>query len=604
MITTERIHAMYRERRDAAGPIWGRLDEIRQAYNGDLVVAVPGLGAGERPAVANLIQSGIDQTGRRIASVMPEVMFPPARATKIAQSAATLKRDVVKGWWHGQDMPKKLGRRARHLIAYAGAPVSVVPGPDGQPMWLLRDPLNTWPDVCPDPDDIVPPNVVFSYKRNRSYLERMFPDQYSLLAKNPNTVTFLCLEYLDKDERVVMCVGDTPTTAGYLDPNTSGGSQLVELVRIPNLTGRALTVVPVRPTLDRAIGQFDGAVGLYQMQAQLMALYILAVQRGTFGETWVYSEDPNRPAQVITNADARSGVVGNIRGGKIINFQPSVGALTPQAINQLEASERMDGAIPAEYGGFGATNVRTGKRGAQVMGATIDYVVQEAQLVLAESLQEENKAAFAVAKAYGKTATFSLYVPRRGEITYVPAKDLDNDVHEVSYAYAGADADALAISLLQKVGAGILSTETAMEIDPTVPDVEAEKQRILIDGLQKAELSGVQADFANPQGPFTPVQRARIMDLVRQGKSLSDAVVAVDQEAQAAQAAAQQGQLPDEQMQPGTAMPGAPGTAQAGAPIPEQGAGPRNLADLMTLTRRPQQRIAQEAMPTAAPVAP
>jgi hypothetical protein len=53
-----------------------------------------------QPAVANLILSGIDQTAARIASVTPQVWFPPTRPGKdISEQRAENRRKAVMGWW-------------------------------------------------------------------------------------------------------------------------------------------------------------------------------------------------------------------------------------------------------------------------------------------------------------------------------------------------------------------------------------------------------------------------------------------------------------------------------------------------------------------------
>lgn len=597
----ERIHSLFRERRDAFGPMWARLDEVRRAYNGDLVVALPGLSQDERPAIANLVKSGIDQTGRRISSVIPEPCFPAKSASDRSDRAAALKGNIVKGWWHANKMPSKLARRARWLIAYSAAPVSVVPDHDGNPLWVLRDPLNTWPAPRLDPDDMVPPDCIFSYKRSRSWLERAYPDQYRILRKHESTATFTMLEYLDQRQRVVMCVGDESPATG-MDIAYSGASEYVTLIDVENKAGVPLTVCPGRPTLDSPQGQFDGMIGIQQMQSQLMALHILAVQRGVFGETWVYSSDPQRPARIINNADARSGKVGNIVGGQLVNIQPQPGVLTAPTLDRMEYAERADGSVPAEFGGFSTSNIRTGRRGSQVLEASVDYIVQEAQTVFEQSLEAEDAIAMQIAKKYQGSRSISLYVPNKGEIQFTPSKDLDSDVHQVKYAYAGADADTLVIAALQRVGAGIMSKRQAMQMDPMTPDVEAAMDEIVAEQVEQAVLTGFQTQLASPTSPYTPLQGARIAMLVRENKkSLGEAIEQVHQEAAAEQAAAAQGQLDAQGQQPGLSAPGAPGTPDAFSPIQDPGAGPGNLSQLMTQIRRPQMMLPQESQPVGAP---
>lgn len=596
----EEIAALYVERRNSRGPEMARLAEMARTYNGDLVVALPELRDGERPAVANLAQSAVDQTGRRIASVLPLPGFAPRRAGKAESERAHLKTNVVKAWWHENTMPRKIGRRGRWLLAYGTAPVCVVPSLDKDrqpfPKWRVYSPLDTYAAPTGDPDDFVPPDVIFAYQRGTKQLERDYPEAMSRLARYDKTTSLRVLEFIDDTERVLMVCGDAaPAYGSYEGDGFRRGMPYVELYRITNLAGRPLCVIPTRPTLEDVRGQYDGMVGLYQMQAELMALQIHAVRRGVFSELWVYGNDPNRPPKIVRHADPYKGVTGIVERGQIAQVNPAVGQWGSSTIDRLAEAARIDGAYPSEFGGVSGSNIRTGRRGAQVMGATVDFIIQEAQQTFEASLVEEDQIAAAIMRAHAPRVQVSMYAPRIGEVVYTPETDLEHFEHEVSYDYAGADAESLSIGILQRVGAETLSPESAMEMDPLVKDVEREKQRLTAAGLNRAFLQKIEADFANPQGPFTPAQAAKVMRLVLEGdKTLYEAVDQVQQEAQAAQAAAAQGQMTSEQMQPGLAPAGAPGTPQQAAPIGPVAGGTNNLADLLSSLRRPQMPIRGE----------
>lgn len=584
------------ERKQARGPVHARQSEMKAAYNGDLVLAVPELRADEKPAVANLIQSTIDQTARRVASVLPANKFPPRRAGKAEEARAAKKGHIVDGWHHDAKMPRKLGRRSRWLLAYGEAPVAVVPALDKDrqpyPKWLVFDPLDTYPAPAADQDEFVPPDCIFSYHRSVRSLEVDYPHALNRLGRFEHTTKLRILEYIDADERVLMVVGDEPPAyrAGYLDQETGwrSGERYVELYRVVNLAGRPLVVIPSRTTLNRTLGQYDGMIGLYQMQAELQALQIHAVRRGVFAETWVYGTDPNRAPKIVKHANPYTGQAGEIRNGQIVQFNPAPGAYGSQMVDRLQGESRIDGSAPAEFGGLSATNIRTGRRGAQVMGATIDFIVQEAQQTFEHSLVEENQIAMAIMRAAAPSRSISMYSPKVGEITYTPDIDLDSDVHEVSYSFAGADAENLSIAGLQRVGAETLSHESFMEIDPFVKNVEQERDRITVEKLETGFLAGLQQQFADPQSPFTPAQQARILTLVKSNRmSAHDAVTTVQEEAQAAQAAAAQGEMSPEEMAPGLAPAGAPGTLDPEQTATIQGPTPgsENLTDVLANLR-------------------
>jgi len=78
-----------------------------------------------------------------------------------------------------------------------------------------------------------------------------------------------------------------------------------------------------------------------------------------------------------------------------------------------------------------------------------------------------------------------------------------------------------------------------MELDPTIDDPAREKHRIIMDGLEKALLAGVEQQLT--QGQMDPVLVAKIATkLTDPEMSLADAITAAHEEAQKEQAAQQQ----------------------------------------------------------------
>jgi hypothetical protein len=334
-----------------------------------------------------------------------------------------------------------------------------------------------------------------------------------------------------------------------------------------------------------------------------MALYLIAQEKAIFPETWVVSPPGAPAARIDVVADPREGIVGEVTGGSITKIDMSPNPLTANLMDRLEYVERVSGAIPAEFSGLSSSNVRTGRRGDSIMSAAIDYRLQEAQTIFAESLEEENRIAIAIAKAYAGSRTFSMYVPLRGVQKYVPSVDLADDQHTVTYAYAGADANALTVALGQKLGLEVISRETAMSLDPLVEDVEGEKDRIVADALERAFLQSIQVQASQPQGPYQPRDMARIVQLVREDRmSLAEAVQTVDDEIKErqARAAANQPANPLEQM-PGLGVPGAPGTPGPPPSINDIGSGIGNLSEMLTQLRRGQMPLPVERRPLAEP---
>lgn len=255
----------------------------------------------------------------------------------------------------------------------------------------------------------------------------------------------------------------------------------------------------------------------------------------------------------------------------------------------------------AYFTGNSPTNVRTGKRGDAVMGALVDFPVQEAQEVLAASMQEENRIAVATMKAFFGDQTKSIYVNWKGasgHIEYTPNDVFVTDNNIVTFPHGGADANALVISGGQRVGQGTLSKRSFMELDPLVSDPEQEHDRIVAEGLELAFLSSLQQAAAQPDGIPLP-DLARIAELVLQDKKeLYEAVQTVHEEAQQRQAPDVNPVSPGApEAQPGITPPGA--GAEAGTAIPQVAPSLDHLSQLMQSLRGPMRGIPPAGRPTA-----
>lgn len=599
--TPEEIANLANHRKSTCGTEQSRMDEIRRLYNGEMEVNLPELQENEKAVAANLAQLGIDQMAMRVASVTPAVSFPIARIdSSTAKNAARLKRDIIlHDWWANSRVTTHvMPRRARWFFSFAVAPVLIRPGMDGRPMWYDRHPIGTYTSPMAKIGDIVPNDAVFVFKRPGAELMREYPSQMHRICGNGALLDrYDIVEYVDADQ--ITCIVMGQESSSYMQAN---GTPYEVLHSMPNRAERPLVVTPGRITLDRPLGQFDGLIGSYQLQARLMALYTIAQERAIFPETWLVSQPGMPRAEVLVAADPKEGIVGEVVGGNLQKIDMSPSPITANLIDRLEYIERASGAVPAEFSGHSSSNVRTGRRGDAVMSAAVDYRLQEAQTIFESSLEEENKIAIAVAKAYAGGRKFSFYAPGRGKLTY-SAKDFDDDTNEVRYAYAGADANSLTIAVGQKLGLETLSRETAMELDPLVRDVETEKDRIVAESVQRAFLSSIQTLAADPNAPWQPADFARFGSLVETNrKNIYEAAEQVNKEVQERQAAQAAGQMQGAEAMPGLAQPGAPG-----APVPPEAVGDigpsvGNLSEMLTQLRRPQMRIAGEGAPIGQPV--
>ena len=585
MKTVDEILALYTVRSRANDGAKQKMRTLRDYYNGDVIVPLPELNSDEQSAVANLLSQGLDQTAMRIASTAPDIYCPPTDPSKKkSRDNASIRRRALFGWWEHSRMDLQLAKRARQLIGYATTCTQLRFNMEtGAPEWHLRDPLTAYPATMMGVDDMRPRDVIFAYERPLGWLRQMYPEAARKfsgdgLASDDQGIELL--EYVDEEETVL--IGSrSPLNSGMYSPipQKESKSVVVELERTPNPLGQTPVVCAQRISLDNAQGQFDGIIGMYQMQARLMALEVIAVQKGVFPDTWLVGRQGETP-QIVNPADGLTGEVGVVRGGDLRDIQTQPGYMTNPAIDRLERAQRLTAGIPAEFGGESPSNIRTGRRGDAVLSAVVDFAVQEAQRIMARSLQEENKLAIDISKAYAGSKAKTFYVSTKnakGRVDYRPRENFDSTDNVVSYSHPGADINNLVIGGGQRVGMGTMSKKSFMAIDPLVDDPEFEHDTVIGEQLEQALLASVQQQAS--QGAIPPADLARIMELVMNDKlELAGAVEKVQREAQERQAELVEAMAPE--AQPGLAMPGMGAESPVmGEPAPQ--AGPPGLEELI-----------------------
>jgi len=502
---------------------------VRDLANGDVVVPLNELDRNAKTNVANLLVQGLDQMSMRVSSTMPSPFFPPVKeGSENAKKYARMRKKALLSFWDENKMQMKLRRRARHLLAYSSSPVFIKPDfATLTPKWVVRNPLDTFAAPMED-DDVVPENCIFTSRVTASWLLKNYGPLVSdqlRFGRVDSDSRYTLLEYVcgDSMQLIVLGAEDNPE----LSQSERAGLEAILLEAIPNRTGMPLAVVPQRITLDKPRGQFDGVLGMYYTRARLQALTEIAIERGIFPEEYLVARPGENP-EIMQLADGKAGILGVVKGGDIQQLQLNPGYKTDTALDRLERQERLEGAIPAEFGGESATNIRTGRRGEAVLSATVDYRVQEAQETFANSLLHEDKIAIALEKAYWGEQPKTFFLSGRttqGQESYTPNKVWQTDFHYVAYSAAGSDVNSLIIGLGQRLGVGLMSKESAREADPLISDPDLEHDRIIAEGVEAALLQSIQQQAANPEGPYQPDDLAYLTRLVvEQDVPLFDAV--------------------------------------------------------------------------------
>lgn len=598
MLPVEEIVSLYHARQEAQGPVLRKMREVRDLANGDTVIPLSELDRNARTNVANLLVQGLDQTSMRIASVMPSPYFPPVKPGNAdSQELARLRKKIVLSYWDHNKLNIKQRRRARHFLAYSSAPVFIQPDfKKLQPTWSVRNPLDTFPAPMEDPDALVPDNCIFTYTKTAKWLIDNYGDIVIgklRMGRISFDTQYTVLQYVC-DNELVVCVMGSPVNENMTNTERAG-LEVVELERIPNRTGMPMVVIPQRISLDQPRGQYDGVLGMYFTRARLQALTEIAIERGIFPDEYLVARAGENP-EIIQMADGKTGQLGVVKGGDIQQLQTNPGYKTDTALDRLERQERLEGAIPAEFGGESGTNIRTGRRGENVLSATVDFRVQEAQSVFEQSLFEEDRIAIAIEKSYWGSQKKSFFLSGRatgGMTNYVPNKVFETDFHYVTYPSSGSDVNGLIVGLGQRLGTGLMSKESAREADPLITDPELEKDRITAEGMEAALLSSIQAQAADPNGPYQPEDLAYLTMLtVEKNVPLYEAVQMTQRRAQERQAAQAPQGAPE--TMPGLAMPG------MGAEMQPAQAGPPSVQGLLAqLQGQPAASATQPTTPGA-----
>lgn len=580
----DEIYGLYLERKKHQEPFMAKLRDIAELANGDVHVVHPELDVNEKATVVNLFPGGLDALATRAASVQPDQSWPPLRdGFQGSEDRAHDRRKAGLAWWDMNGVPLMDRLRFRHYFGWATSPVTVLPTASSPldkrdiPHWRVRSPLTAYPAPVEDRLDMVPMDAIFACKRPRSWLEKKYGMQLAKLSTGPRDQArpddlFDVLEYIDCDEIVLLCGGRSSISGGLWTP--SGyvqASACVKLERIPNLAGQPLAVFPGRITLDRMQGALDQMLPAYHKAAKLDSLNVLAITRGIFPDTYVvgHPNDPQSP-EIITDADGMMGIIGEVAHGQIMTIgnAPAAAQSADTAIDRLERQQRIVAGLPAELGGESGSNIRTARRGEQVLGSAIDMPLQEAQEVLAGSKQAELRCGVAIMNGWFGPKMTSFYVPRDGKLPkyldYTPEETFETDEVYVKYSLAGTDANSMVVAILQRTQGGIISQQTGREMDPAVEDPILERDRVEIEGIRRALLTSLEQQAQ--QGQLGPDQIALIAKIkwATHGE-LEDVVLEAHKQMQEQQAAQAQLAPSSPEAQQGLGTPN-PGTAAGGAP--------------------------------------
>lgn len=586
------------QRRSQDSSLIRQMIDIRDRYNGDVVVPLPDVdGEPQLPMVAaQLITDGIDNTAMQAASARPSIYAPAADPTSTrSRKRADERRRALYSCWHFSALwDVHLYRAYRHLCGYGTAAWVVLnDDPAGRARVEIRDPLTAYPELRSAEDLRNPSNCGFIYGRSREWLTAHYPESEEYFRNSPGhnwDTLWDVVEWIDEEDLVLGILGPRLPAYGPVDSRTMGYYGY-ELRRWTNRAGMCPVVAPRRVTLDRIQGQLTKIIPTTDLLQRLTALDIVAAEKAIFPDMVAIGKGPT-PPQLISGPwkDGRSGKVNLLTEGDVKFLQSAPGPLTHPVLDRLERAARSTGSVSPFYSGENTGSLRTGKAIDTLGSFSIDPRVEELQKIMGRALTSLNEAIAAVEKGYypnKKIVGYTGFAADTGLITYTPG-DVYSDIRPdgksptatsvVEYDFPGQNVSEVTVTVGQLDGAKLISKSTARRKHPYISDPDFEEEQIIVEQVKDAVLQSLLQQATSGSLPLNDL--ARILKEVENGADLVEAVNRAHEAAQQRQATmptpeqAGPGGGPAPGSMPGLAAPGMgaetqPGPGQIG-PAPNQ----------------------------------
>lgn len=598
------IVAIVEARRRLDSSLKRSMIEVRDRYNGDIVlplIDVEGEPTLKSPS-PQLIADAIDNAAMRAASTRPAIHVPALRPEKFqgvgSRAYSDIRRKALYAVWHRSAFSLICRKAYRQLAGYGEMAMVVVPDYEaGMPRIETRDALTAYPEPKAAEDISPPGNVGFVYGRSASWIS----DRYG--ARNPEvgkivegaeelrSMLWDLVEWIDEDHIVLGLIGPRDTDGYRRLSGNSMNPTPIELSRGPNRAGLVPAVVGKQITLDRVAATISRVVGNADLMDRLLALDILAQEKAIFPDRFLIAEDGRSPR--ILNAggwqDGRTGEMNLLDGVRQIGeVRGDVSPQTGQLIDRLERNIRVSSGNPSLFGGELSGSLRSGQTVNALGSFAIDPRVQEMQEIMGYNLGLLNEAIVATYQgcfAGKKLTLFSGWATDRGHVVVDVDRNMETRENVVTYAFPGADVNAVTVATGQLVGTRLMSRQTGRSIHPMIDDPAFEANSVMEETLTDAIL---QSTLSQAQSGALPlIDASRILQLLREGDTIDMAVQKSSAEAQARQAQQAPPPGPDQATAPG-AQPGLalPGQGVEQAPTPQGGTIPppgRSVDDLRQL---------------------
>lgn len=593
MLTIHQIAEEVARRRDAQAPVIQRMIEVRDRYDGDVIVPAPSMDD-DIPLSSLaplLIADAVDNQADLAAQAQPSINVPALDAAS-SRSAdyASRRRKAVGAVWDESWMDLVLARMYRHLAGYAtGALLVELDHTTRMPRITTRDPLSAYPEPKAPEDLTLPDNVGFVFGRSLDWLWSQFPFTREKIQRPNGFATSTngegelwdIVEWMDADQITLGVLGPRDAYRSWTNEPTKWA---LELSSVPNVIGRCPAVCPKLVTMDRIVSQLANLIGHSDMIALLTYLDIRATEKSIFPDRYIVGKTGQNPRLVAgewkggetgeTNIVIDADAIGELRGTPDQNNK--------MTLDRLERNLRVSSKLVPQTGGETYGALRTGRGIDSLLGAALDPHITKLHRIGERYLSSLNEIVLTAFAKRWPTRTYQVSFPHEPAVVeFEPAKHVESlrgmtDVAgrpmlavkaRVQYPIPGMDDTNATVVIGQMLAAGLISQRDARRMHPHVFDPDGTERQVMVEQFESLLVAGI--GQRTQAGGIPPEDMARMIELAYEGKRLDEIVTQVNEEASARQAQLAPEPGPDQLMAP-EAMPGLgnPGEGAGMAPAP------------------------------------
>jgi len=471
---------------------------------------------------ANVVANFIDIVARDLSEVMaplPAVNCSAAnQVNDRARNFADKRTRIASNYFQHSDLSVQMYQGADWYITYGFVPFVIELDEDAKlPRIRLENPIGSYPEF-----DRYGRCIAFAkrYTLTLGELVSQFPEYDNILLgplgyKQDLNGQIEMIRYYDNDQSVVY----VPARDNLI------------LSKAKNPLGKIMIVVARKPSIDSELrGQFDDVLGIQLLRNRFALLAMEAAEKSV--QAPIVLPQDVQELQLGGDAVIRTA---NPAGVRRVELTIPQGAFTEQTL--LNSELRVGTRYPESRTGNIDASIVTGQ-GVQALMGAFDTQVKSAQAIFAAALRDVISICFEIdelifpdEKTIRGVDSGSPY-----EITYKPTKDIKGDYSaDVRYGMlAGLNPAQGLIFMLQALGGKLISKDMAMRELPFTVNVTQELEKIEIEDMRTALLSGITAMAqaipamaTQGQDPSDMVNKiAAVIKARQKGQALEDAIEA------------------------------------------------------------------------------